>query len=169
MATNNNKSRSALGGNPLAQGIFSKTEIQNVPESSPSPESTDNLESSIEIIESRSNNQESIIKNQDLILNNLDSRQNNLDSTAKNQDSRFFNKGDREPVNLRLPIDLNDWLNELLKKGKRRHGSKIPKEIWVQAALELFQAMPVNWEEIDSEESLHSTLFNLESRIKNLD
>jgi hypothetical protein len=71
-------------------------------------------------------------------------------------------------VNLRLPIELNDWLNELLKVGKRRHGSKIPKEVWVQAALELFKAMPVNWEEIDSEESLRQTLLNLESRIKNL-
>jgi hypothetical protein len=72
-------------------------------------------------------------------------------------------------VNLRLPIELNDWLNELLKIGKRRHGSKIPKEVWVQAALELFKAMPVNWEEIDSEESLRETLLNLESRIKNVE
>jgi hypothetical protein len=77
-------------------------------------------------------------------------------------------KEEREAVNLRLPIELNDWLNELLKVGKRRHGSKIPKEVWVQAALELFKAMPVNWEEIDSEESLRQTLLNLESRIKNL-
>lgn len=72
-------------------------------------------------------------------------------------------------MNLRLPIDLNDWLNELLKKGKRRHGTKVPKEVWVQAALELFKAMPVNWEEIDSEESLRSVLLNLESRIKNIE
>jgi hypothetical protein len=69
---------------------------------------------------------------------------------------------------LRLPIELNDWLNELLKKGKRQHGAKVPKEVWVQAALELFKAMPVNWEEIDSEESLREALFNLENRIKNL-
>ena len=87
----------------------------------------------------------------------------------KNQDSRFLEKGEREAVNLRLPIELNDWLNELLKVGKRRHGSKVPKEVWVQAALELFKAMPVNWEEIDSFESLREALFFLESRIKNLD
>jgi hypothetical protein len=72
-------------------------------------------------------------------------------------------------VNLRLSLELNDWLNELLKVGKRRHGSKIPKEVWLQAALELFRAMPVNWEEIDSEDSLRETLHFLESRIKNLD
>jgi hypothetical protein len=87
----------------------------------------------------------------------------------KNQESRFLEKGEREAVNLRLPIELNDWLNELLKVGKRRHGSKVPKEVWVQAALELFKAMPVNWEEVDSEESLRQTLLNLESRIKNVD
>ncbi|MBD0389256.1 MAG: hypothetical protein ICV54_22845 [Nostoc sp. C3-bin3] len=101
-------------------------------------------------------------KNQEPIINNKESR-------VKNQESRFLEKGEREAVNLRLPIELNDWLNELLKVGKRRHGSKVPKEVWVQAALELFKAMPVNWEEIDSFESLRETLFFLESRIKNLD
>ncbi len=128
MAVSKNKSRTVLGDNPLAQGIFSKTQTDKE-----LPETSDNQE-----------------------------------STLNNQESRFLEKTDREAVNLRLPIELNDWLNELLKKGKRRHGSKIPKEVWVQAALELFKVMPVNWEEIDSEESLMSTLLNLESRIKNL-
>jgi hypothetical protein len=123
MAVNKNKSRSVLGANPLAKGVFNKTEVETEP--------------SEEII--------------------------------KNQESRFLIKGDREAVNLRLPIELNDWLNELLKKGKRQHGAKVPKEVWVQAALELFKAMPVNWEEIDSEDSLRAALLNLESRIKNLE
>jgi hypothetical protein len=92
----------------------------------------------------------------------------NQESRLKNQESRFLEKGEREAVNLRLPLELNDWLNELLKVGKRRHGSKIPKEVWLQAALELFRAMPVNWEEIDSEENLREQLLNLESRIYNL-
>ncbi len=91
------------------------------------------------------------------------------ESTLKNKESRFLDKGDREAVNLRLPIQLNDWLNDLLKQGKRKHGSKIPKEVWVQAALELLKAMPVNWEDIDSEESLREILLSLESRIKNPD
>jgi hypothetical protein len=92
----------------------------------------------------------------------------NQEPRLKYQESRFLEKGEREAVNLRLPLELNDWLNELLKQGKRRHGSKIPKEVWLQAALELFRAMPVNWEEIDSEENLRQQLLNLESRIKNL-
>lgn len=123
MAVNKNKSRSVLGANPLAKGVFNKTEVET-------------------------ERQEEIIKN---------------------QESRFLIKGDREAVNLRLPIELNDWLNDLLKKGKRKHGAKVPKEVWVQAALELFKAMPVNWEEIDSEENLQSALLNLETRIKNLE
>jgi hypothetical protein len=123
MAVNKNKSRSVLGANPLAKGVFNKTEVETEP--------------------------------QDEIINN--------------QESRFLIKGDREAVNLRLPIELNDWLNDLLKKGKRKHGAKVPKEVWVQAALELFKAMPVNWEEIDSEENLQSVLLNLETRIKNLE
>jgi hypothetical protein len=123
MAVNKNKSRSVLGANPLAKGVFNKTEVET--------------QSTEEII--------------------------------NNQESRFLIKGDREAVNLRLPIELNDWLNDLLKKGKRKHGAKVPKEVWVQAALELFKAMPVNWEEIDSEENLQLALLNLETRIKNLE
>lgn len=123
MAVNKNKSRSVLGANPLAKGVFNKTEVETQP----------------------------------------------IEEIINNQESRFLIKGDREAVNLRLPIELNDWLNDLLKKGKRKHGAKVPKEVWVQAALELFKAMPVNWEEIDSEENLHSALLNLETRIKNLE
>ncbi len=101
--------------------------------------------------------------------NHLEPESKNQESTLKNKESRFLEKGEREAVNLRLPIELNDWLNDLLKQGKRKHGSKIPKEVWVQAALELLRAMPVNWEEVDSEKSLREILLSLESRIKNLD
>lgn len=138
MPVNKGKSsRSALGGNPLAQSIFSKTEVETQPLAE--------------------------------VENIQESTRNNRDSINKNQESRFLNKSEREAVNLRLPLELNDWLNDLLKKGKRQHGAKIPKEVWVQAALELFRAMPVMWSEIDSEESLLQTLNNLESRIKNLE
>jgi hypothetical protein len=144
MAVSKSKSRSVLGDNPLSQGIFSKTQTET-PTQPPEP-----------------NNQESRIENKESRLKTQEPR-------IENQESRFLEKEEREAVNLRLPIELNDWLNELLKVGKRRHGSKIPKEVWVQAALELFKAMPVNWEEIDSEESLRETLLNLESRIKNVE
>ncbi|NER45714.1 MAG: hypothetical protein F6J92_03305 [Symploca sp. SIO1A3] len=114
------KKKSSLGSNPLAQGIFNKTDD--------------------------STNQESRIKN---------------------QESSFLNDSEKEKVNLRLPIELNDWLDELLKQGKRKHGQKIAKEIWVQAALELLRSAPVDWLDIDSEETLRSTLSRLESSFKN--
>jgi hypothetical protein len=117
--------RSALGNNPLAQGIFNKTETEEV----------------------------SLNKNQE--------------SRIINQDSRFLEEGEKEKLNLRLPLELNDWLDELLKQGKRKHGQKIAKEVWVQAALELFRAMPIDWLEIQTEEELRSILLKLESRIKN--
>jgi hypothetical protein len=102
------------------------------------------------------------INNQDTIVNTLDSRVNI-------QESRFLRKQEKEAVNLRLPITLNDWLNDLLRNGKRRHGAKIPKEIWVQAALELFQALPVDWEGMEDEEQLEAVLNNLESSFKNIE
>ncbi|OUL23058.1 hypothetical protein BV378_24600 [Nostoc sp. RF31YmG] len=150
MPVNKSKaSRSALGENPLSQSIFSKTEVETQP-----PVEVGNI-------------QDSIINNQDSTTKNQETAANNLDSTINHQDSRFLNKGEREAVNLRLPLELNDWLNDLLKKGKRQHGAKIPKEVWVQAALELFRAMPVTWSEVDSEESLRSILVDIESRLKN--
>ena len=158
MAANNSKGRSALGGNPLSKGIFSKTE-----EIEPQPaQQTEIPTSLVEIQESIVNTQESLIKIKEPLINIQE-------STVDIKESRFLSKGKRESVNLRLPLELNDWLNDLLKKGKRKHGSKIPKEVWVQAALELFRSMPMDWEEIDTEENLHSTLLNLESRINNLD
>jgi chromosome segregation ATPase len=142
-----------------------------------------NLESSINKLEPTINSLESTLKNQELSINNQESSINSLESTLKNQElsinnqessinsleSRFLQKGDREAVNLRIPIELNDWLNDLLRNGKRKHGSKIPKEIWVQAALELFRAMPVDWESIGDEDSLGRILKDLESRLNNLD
>jgi hypothetical protein len=157
MAVSKSKSRSVLGDNPLSQGIFSKTET-GTPTQAPVPENQ----------EPRIENQEPRIENQEPRIENQEPRIENQEPRIENQESRFLEKGEREAVNLRLPLELNDWLNELLKVGKRRHGSKIPKEVWLQAALELFRAMPVNWEEIDSFESLRETLLNLESRIKNL-
>ena len=125
--------KTALGNNPLSQGIFSKTEDPPAP----------------------------------AVKGKQETRIKKKGSRKKIQEKRFLNEEvEKENVNLRLPVDLNDWLNDLLRDGKRKHGRKIPKEVWVQAALELFQAMPVDWLEIASEEELRESLSNLESRFK---
>ncbi len=144
MAANKVKPKVALGNNPLSQGIFSKTV-----ESTVSPANTDETVEVASIVEAES-------KEPKLQLASVD-----------NQESRFLIEEQKEKVNLRLSVELNDWLDDLLKKGKRQHGHKIAKEVWVQAALEFFRALPVDWQEIDSEESLRAALLMLESRIKN--
>ena len=134
--------RGALGTNPLSQGIFTKTtepELNNKAEP---------IEATPAISEAKVTEVKAV-------------------SRKKNQESRILIEERMEKVNLRLSIQTNDWLDELLKRGRRQHGHKIPKEVWVQAALELFRAMPVDWEKIESEEALKATLLNLESRIKN--
>ena len=143
MAANKAKPKVALGNNPLSQGIFSKTV-----ESAVSADTDETVEVA-SIVETES--QEPKLP----------------PASANNLESRFLNEEQKEKVNLRLSVELNDWLDDLLKKGKRQHGHKIAKEVWVQAALEFFRALPVDWQEIDSEESLRAALLMLESRIKN--
>lgn len=135
--------RGALGNNPLNQGIFTKTvepETTITPTATIEPKATTPKTATIELKQ---------------------------ESRKKIKESRILIDNRTEKVNLRLSVKVNDWLDNLLKKGRRQHGHKIPKEVWVQAALELFQSMPVNWDEIESEEDLKATLLNLESRLKN--
>lgn len=144
MAANKAKPKVALGNNPLSQGIFSKTVESTV--SSPDIDEAVEVASIVE-----TGNQEPKLQV----------------AEKNNQESRFLSDEQKEKVNLRLSVELNDWLDDLLKKGKRQHGHKIAKEVWVQAALEFFRALPVDWQEIDSEDSLRAALLMLESRIKN--
>lgn len=141
MATNRVKPRAALGNNPLSQGIFSRT---------------------VELISSdveKDMEEEATVR--------TDNESSSPSTNLMKEESRFLIDELKEKVNLRLSVELNDWLDELLKKGKRQHGHKIAKEVWVQAALEFFRALPVNWQQIDSEESLKQTLLTLELRVKN--
>ena len=125
-----NKPNNALGANPLARGIYTKT----APEETSPPE-----------------NQESRFKKEDSRIKNLES----------SQDVNFLRDSDREKVNFRLPSELNDWLDDLIKTGKRKHGHKIPKEIWVQAALELMKGLSEEWTEVTSIEELRTKLASI--------
>lgn len=111
MATNKVKPRAALGNNPLSQGIFSKT------------------------VEPLSSDAGEEIREEVTVEADHEAR-SSLSTKLKKEESRFLMDEFKEKVNLRLTVELNDWLDELLKKGKRQHGHKIAKEVWVQAALE---------------------------------
>ena len=90
------------------------------------------------------------------------------ETVVESQETLFLEDDEKEKVNIRLSIQINDWLDDLIKQGKRTHGRKIPKEIWVQAALELFQSLPIDWKSVDSVDSLKATLKQIESDLKNL-
>lgn len=152
MAASKGKPRLALGMNPLSQGIFNKTNGEATPSA-----------------EKPLADEDAINEGKPLAIAEQNQQQPTPTKRIKNQESRFLANTEKEKVNLRLPIKLNDWLDDLLKKGKRQHGHKIAKEVWVQAALEFFQTLPINWQDVDSEESLRDALISLESRIKNLD
>lgn len=179
------KSRSALGINPLSQGIFSKTdppltlEAEGLKNQESSSQELQSQESSFNKIDSIDQHQETAdltqpnsAPAQTLSQPHRKTRKQNQEEIINNQESAiqkaetsFLNEEVVERVNLRLSVEINDWLDTLLKQGKRTHGRKIPKETWVQAALELFRALPVDWQTIDSEESLRQALIELESRI----
>jgi hypothetical protein len=153
------KKSKGLGSNPLSSGIFSKT---------------DSAEAEVETSELKS--QESRIKSKDSKVKSQESRNTEPsaptpEQTVNTQESRFLNREQAElrGTNIRLPIELIDWVDELVKQGSRdKNKSRIPKEVWFQAALELFQAMPVDWDTVSDEEELRETLNSLESRFKNL-
>ncbi|QDZ41711.1 hypothetical protein FRE64_17270 (plasmid) [Euhalothece natronophila Z-M001] len=101
-----------------------------------------------------------------------ETRNQKTDSRNQKTETSFLKEQteeEREKVSLTLPPKLNDWLDDLVKKGRRNHGQKIPKQIWVQAAIELLQSLPVDWYEIDSVESLRQELQKVESRIQKMD
>ena len=101
----------------------------------------------------------------DSVFQNQENRLKKTDSTKQNKEFNFLAEADKEKVNMRLPLELVDWLDELVKNGKRLHGQKIPKEIWIQAALELLRSAPIDWQEVDSLDSLRHNLKSLSSRL----
>lgn len=151
MAVDKEKSRSALGKNPLTSGIFSKTEGKI-----PDQEELGNQESRINILDP-----DKAIQPPE-VAQPKTAEEESSDSSEK---TVYLTEQVTERVNLRLSVEINDWLDNLLKQGKRKHGRKISKEIWVQAALEFFRALPVDWQTIESEQNLRATLSELEERI----
>ncbi|NJN48564.1 MAG: hypothetical protein HC805_00510 [Alkalinema sp. RL_2_19] len=144
------KKKTKLGNNPLSAapqttGIFQKTENGK--------QTTDTVKQMPEKTEVASAGKKA-------------SRRRTAPRNRK--ESVFLEEGrELDKVTLRIPIDLNDWLDDLLKQGKRKHGQKIPKEIWVQAALELFKAMPVDWSEVKSIEEMREKIHFLENGKQN--
>ena len=125
-----------LGKNPLLEGVFTKTEDSKI----------DGQDSKVSEVLSQETQHSEIL----------------------GQGSKFLSRRqeDLKGTNVRLPNILIDLVDELVRKGSRsKQKSRIPKEIWFQAALELFLSMPVDWGEIINEEDLRNKLGELVSRI----
>jgi hypothetical protein len=67
----------------------------------------------------------------------------------------------KESIGLQVTAEINDWLDHVVKVGQRKHGRKIPKQVWIQAGVELLHAMPVQWDDIEDLDALRSQLDQL--------
>jgi L-ascorbate metabolism protein UlaG (beta-lactamase superfamily) len=73
---------------------------------------------------------------------------------------------EKESIGLQVTAEINDWLDEVVKAGRRNYGKKIPKQVWIQASIELLRAMPVDWGEVAGLEDLREKLTELSQRVK---
>jgi hypothetical protein len=155
------KQKSPLGSNPLNQGIYTRTEEESrIQEDDSGYQKAD---SANQELESRKQNPESRKQQTESRIQKTESRKQQTETSFLKEPV----EAGREKVSLTLPPELNDWLDDLVKQGRRHHGQKIPKQIWVQAAIELLQAVPVDWYSINSMDTLREELHKIKSRIQN--
>lgn len=69
--------------------------------------------------------------------------------------------GEKEAVGLQITTDVNDWLDKVVKRSRRKHGKKLPKQVIIQAGVELLRAMSVQWDDIGNIDELRAELANL--------
>ena len=91
----------------------------------------------------------------------LDKKIDNVATTRYREETSFSNENKRysyDQVNVRIPAELNDWLNEIVRFTKREHGTKIPKEILMEVAVEFLKSKNLNWSEIKTKEDISKQL-----------
>ncbi len=153
MSKQSNPKQSGLGGNPLTQGLFSRTAIEEQP--APVPKKPKKVDSNSQSLESSSQK--------------VESNSQTIESISKNLDSRFLvdiENSSKESIGLQLTLEVNDWLDGLVKVGRRKHGKKIPKQTWIQAGVELLKAMPIDWTEMEDLDTLRSQLSEIVSSLE---
>lgn len=130
--------RSGLGGNPLSTSLFTKTTDIETPQPLVEP---------VHVEEA-----------------SPQTTTKNLEPINKNLENRFLEDiedGSKESIGLQVTTEINDWLDEIVKVGRRKHGRKIPKQVWIQAGVELLRAMPIDWTEIKDLDDLRNKLSDL--------
>lgn len=130
-----------MGINPLGGGgLFDKTE----------PVTSKNSEASEPSKSTSRKKQES---------QNIESRKKNLENIKKKSEFlQDIETSDKESIGLQVTTEINDWLDDIVKASRRKTGRKLPKQVLIQAGIELLRAMPVDWTEIGDVEKLRSKL-----------
>ena len=127
-----------LGDNPLSKSIFSRT--------TPKEE----------------------VKNQEPETRNQKPESVSQEPEARNQkpEAVFLRDGDKVKITVQLDENLNEWIDYLVKNGRKKHGHKIQKQTWIQAALELMQVIPIDWASIETPEQLQEELEKVAKTLK---
>ena len=73
---------------------------------------------------------------------------------------------DKESIGLQVTTEVNDWLDEVVKASRRKHGKKLKKQVIIQAGVELLRAMPVDWTDIGDLDELRGKLEELSALTK---
>lgn len=128
---------SKLGLDPLSASIFNKTD--------------------------KSQNPETVNQNMEDGKKKPESRKGKADSVLQKEESRIQNM---EKVTIRIPVEMNDWLDSIVKKVRRESGSKVRKEFLVTMALMVLQSSKINWSEIENESDLESFIQELTHKLK---
>ena len=135
--------KSPLGVDPLSQGIFTKT----VPEKRLEPVSKP--------------------KTQAKFTSKAPETTPKKPAPAKQKpEYGFLQDAEREKITLQIPVELNEWLDRLVRKSKRTFGHKVPKQIWIQAGIELLRVSSIRLEAVDSEETLRAELQKVVANMK---
>jgi hypothetical protein len=136
-----------MGVNPLG-GLFDKTEPVTPKDSeiSEPSKSTSRKKQESENVESKKKNLENIKKKSGFLLD--------------------IESSDKESIGLQVTTEVNDWLDGVVKASRRKTGRKLPKQVLIQAGIELLRAMPVDWTEVGDIEELRSKLSQIESMVE---
>lgn len=139
----------AMGINPLGGGgLFDKTE----------PVTPENSETSEPSKSTSRKKQES---------KNVETRKKNLENIKKKSEFLYdIENSKKESIGLQVTTEVNDWLDEVVKASRRNTGRKLPKQVLIQAGIELLRAMPVDWAEVGDIEEMRSKLSQVVSWVE---
>ena len=150
---------SRLGANPLTSSIFSKT----APEELKTEEELKKVEPLKEVETGKQNPENGTPKQEDLkqkvepVIQQAESG-NQKEYSVEKVHSFASSEVVYDKVTVRLPLELNDWLDEMVRKTKRSNGSKIKKEVFIQIALEALKEKEIDWTSIKDEHDLKRVL-----------